>query len=249
MAQKYLDAVIRLMGQQMPSFTSLGQSIENLGAQVDRIGDRIREFEKDSVNVYKEYDDHMLGVRSTLIKTYDSMTIYARDMKSLEEYASQWASTSIFHTNDVAEAMEEAVHAGWNYTKIIEGIPNAMLIAQAGGMSLSEGLDYLINIMNTTHSEFDDMGTVIDQWARAANSSATTIDEMGQAFMTLSASAGFGDTTQELFTMAAVLANVGIKGSSAGTQLRNAMLRVVAPTKKAADTMAELGFTEDELAD
>ena len=248
MAQKTLDAVIRLMGKEMPSFTKIGTSIESLGNTIDQIGSRIREFEEESVQVYRTYEDHMLGVRGALEDDYDSVTIFAREMESLEEYASKWAKTSIFHTNDVAEAMEEAVHAGWHYKEIIEGIPQAMLIAQAGGMTLSEALDYLVTAMNTTHTEFDDMDTVIDQWSKAANSSATTIDEMGQAFTSLSASASLGDSTQELYTFLAVMANAGIKGSQAGTQLRNAMLRVVAPTQKAMDAMEELELSEEGFA-
>ena len=249
MAQKTLDAVIRLMGQQMPSFTQLGTSIQSLGSQIDQIGAKVRQFEKESVNIYRDYEDRMLGVKGVLRDQYDSMTLFSRDMRQLDQYARVWASTTIFHTNDVAAAIEDAAHAGWTFDEMVQGIPQAMLLAQAGGLDLADAMEYLIPIMKTTHTEFGDMGTMIDQWVKSANASATTVEGMGETFTALSASALFGDSTQELFTMAAVMANAGITGSTAGTMMRNVMLRLVAPTKQASDAMDLLGISAEELSE
>ena len=248
MAVELLTNVI-IGGQTTSGFNALAGRLESLGATVDKIGRYVREFEEESVQVYRSYEDNMLAAEYALSAQYDSATELSKVMQGLDQYASEWAATTIFHTDDVSKAINEAAHAGWDYTEIVKGIPQAMLIAQAGGMDLSDGLDYLIKMMNTTGTSFDDMGTLIDQWAKAANLSATTIDEMGEAFMSLSASAMFADNTQELFTMLAVLANAGVTGSKAGTLIRNAMMRVVAPTDKAKKAMAELGATEDELSE
>ena len=247
MAQKTLDAVIRLMGKTEPSFTKLGTAIENLGTRVNVIGGKIAEMEKESVDVYRNYENQMLAAKYALSAQYKTASDLNRAMESLEEYAQQWASTTIFHTDDVSKAINEAAHAGWNYEKILEGIPRAMLIAQAGGLDLSTGLDYLIKMMNATDSSFDDMEQVVNQWSKAANLSATNIDEMGEAFMSLSSSAMFADSTQELFTMIALLSNAGVTGSRAGTLLRNAMMRMIGPTQQARKAMAALGADEDEI--
>lgn len=244
-----LTTNVILGGQTTAGFNALAGKLQSLGATVDRIGRYVRDFEKESVEVYRSYEDNMLAAEYALSAQYDSATELSKVMQGLDEYASSWAATTIFHTSDVSKAINEAAHAGWDYTQIVKGIPQAMLIAQAGGMDLSSGLDYLVKMMNTTGTSFDDMGTLIDQWAKAANLSATSIDEMGEAFMSLSASAMFADNTQELFTMLAVLANAGVTGSQAGTLIRNAMMRVVAPTDKARKAMADLGATEEELAE
>lgn len=247
MAVELLTNVI-IGGQTTAGFNALAGRLQSLGATVDKIGRYVREFEQESVQVYRSYEDNMLAAEYALSAQYDSATELSKVMQGLDQYASEWAATTIFHTDDVSKAINEAAHAGWDYTEIVKGIPQAMLIAQAGGMELSDGLDYLVKMMNTTNTSFDDMGTLIDQWAKAANLSATDINEMGEAFMSLSASAMFADNTQELFTMLAVLANAGVTGSKAGTLIRNAMMRVVAPTDKAKKAMAELGATEEELA-
>lgn len=247
MAVDLLTNVI-IGGETTAGFNALAGKLQALGATVDKIGGYVRDFEKESVEIYRSYEDNMLAAEYALSAQYTSANELSKVMENLDLYASDWAASTIFHTSDVSKAINEAAHAGWDYQKIVEGIPQAMLIAQAGSLDLSTGLDYLVKMMNTTNTEFDDMGTVIDQWAKAANMSATGIGEMGDAFMSLSASAMFADSTQELFTMLAVLANAGVTGTQAGTMLRGAMMRIVAPTEKAKEAMAELGATEEELS-
>lgn len=234
-------------GQTTSGFNALAGRLENLGATVDKIGSYVRGLEEDSVNVYRNYEDNMLAAEYALSAQYTSATELSKVMSNIDLYASEWAASTIFHTDDVSKAINEAAHAGWDYTKIVQGIPQAMLIAQAGSMDLSTGLDYLVKMMGSTDTEFDQLGTVVDQWSKAANLSATDIGEMGQAFMSMGAAAQFGDSTQELFTMLAVLANVGTTGSEAGTAVRGAMMRIVAPTTKAEDAMSLLGADADEL--
>ena len=247
MAQKNVWLNLILNGQIGAGFEALSTRLSAMGSTVEQIGSKIRQFEADSVNVYRDYEDNMLAAEFALSAQYKSATKLSHVMSALGDAATKWAEGNIFHTDDVSKAINEAAHAGWSYEQIIEGIPNAMKIAQAGGLSLSEGLDYLIKMMNTTDTSFDRMQVVIDQWAMAANSSATNIYEMGEAFMSMSSTAMFADSTQELFTLLAVLANAGVTGNKAGTLLRNAMMRVVAPTKAAKEAMAALGAEAEEL--
>lgn len=246
MAVDLLTNVI-IGGQTTSGFNALAGRLTTLGATVEKIGSYVREFEKDSVQVYRNYEDNMLAAEYALSAQYSSATELSTVMQNLDLYASEWAASTIFHTSDVSAAINEAAHAGWNYEQIVKGIPQAMYIAQAGGIELSTGLDYLVKMMGATSTEFGEMGTVIDQWSKAANLSATDIGEMGQAFMSLGAAAQFGDSTQELFTLLAVLANVGTTGSQAGTALRGAMMRIIAPTTKAENAMSLLGADAEEL--
>ena len=236
-------------GQTTAGFNALSRRLTEMGTTIEQIGGRVREFEQESVQVYRKYEDNMLAAEYALSAQYDSASELARVMQDLDTYASAWAAGTIFHTDDVSRAINEAAHAGWDYTQIVKGIPQAMLIAQAGGLELSTGLDYLVKMMGATSTEFDDMGTLIDEWSRAANLSATNIGEMGEAFRSLGASATYADSTQEIFTLLAVLADVGTVGAQAGTALRGAMMRIIAPTSKAEDAMSLLGADAEELED
>ena len=247
--QKDVTANIRLNGSVGSGFTEMGRRLNEMFGVTDKINRALIEFGKESVDVYKNYETNMLDARGALSAQYRDTNQLDKVMASLEEHASKWASTTIFHTDDVSKAIAEASHAGYGLEQQLAVIPSAMLAAQSGGLTLSEGLDDLIKMMNATKTPFEEAGTVVDQWTYASNRSATNIGEMGEAFKALGASAMFADSTAELFTMMAVLADVGTVGSQAGTMIRNSMIRLIAPTKKASDAMEDLMVTDEELAD
>ena len=107
----------------------------------------------------------------------------------------------------------------------------------------------LIKTINGTGIAFEDSGEFVDQWVMAANSSATTVSELGEAMEKMGATARFGDSTDELLTMLATLANTGTVGSAAGTLLRNSMIRLIAPTTNARKAMESLGVEADEISE
>lgn len=260
MAQREVKASIVLGGRVDGSVNVIGAKLDELagkadllgekwlrqGAQIDQVGRQIINLGKESVSVYRNYEDGILETRSVLQGVYGNNELN-KVMESLEKHAQKWAASTIFHTDDVADAMATAAHAGWDYEKILAGLPSAMLAAQAGGMELTQTVDYLAKMLAATNTPFSESGRLIDEWARAADLVATDIPELGNAFIRLGSSAQFADSNEELLTMLAILANVGTVGETAGTGVRNMMIRMVAPTQKAAEAMDTLGLSEEEL--
>ena len=243
-----LTTNIVIGGSTTAGFDSLAGKIAALGAQVNQVSEKAQRLLEEGVDTYRDYEDKMLGVRRVLLSDWQgSATGFEETMENLEGYAQKWASTSVYHTDDVAQAMLEAAQAGWRYEQIVSGLPAVMTLAQAGGLTLSQALDYTAKSLASTGTEFDDLAYFMDQWVIAANKSPTTVEEIGEALLRLGASGRFADSTQELFTMAAALAQVGLTGSDAGTQMRNLMLRLGAPTGTGWGFLATLGLTEEEL--
>ena len=160
----------------------------------------------------------------------------------------KWAASSIFHTNDVANAISEAAHAGWDYDQILNGIPASMQLAQAGGLDLSEAVNYIVKATTAAGISFEDLSHFTDLWTFAANSSASTVGEFGEAMLRMGNTMRFVSDPEELMTLIAVTANAGTVGSEAGTMIRNSIMRLIAPTDKASKAMAELGATSDEAS-
>ncbi|WP_302554217.1 phage tail tape measure protein [uncultured Bilophila sp.] len=220
-----------------------------LGSMVNGVSQQLINFGKDSVNVYREYEKSMADAQVALSTTYGRGTQQLNTvMSQLDVAATEWAATTIFHTNDVANAISEAAHAGWDFDQIMSGIPAAMQLAQAGGLDLSEAVNYIVKSTNAAGIGFEDMGHFIDLWAFAANSSASTIGEFGDAMLRMGSTMRFAGNTEELMTLIAVTANAGSVGSEAGTMIRNSMMRLIAPTDKAGKAMAQLGATSTETA-
>ena len=234
-------------GSTTAGFDSLSGKILALGQVFNQVGGRVSEWEKESIETYKDYETYMLEAKGAMSANYTSASQLENEYNALQKKAQEWAGSTIFHTNDVAKAISEAAHAGWDYDKMLQGIPISMLLAQAGNTDLSTGLDMLIKTINGTGIAFGDAETFVNQWVMAANSSATTVSELGEAMEKMGATARFGDSTGELLTMLGVLANTGTVGAAAGTLLRNSMLRLIAPTKNATEAMEGLGVTTEDL--
>lgn len=247
MAGKQLQAEVVIGGRTTSGFDALASKMMNLGQIVDMVGSHVREWEQESVETYKNYETYMLEAKGAMSANYKSATQLENAYAGLQQKAQEWAASSIFHTNDVAKAISEAAHAGWEYDEMLEGIPRAMVLAQAGNTDLSSGLDMLIKTINGTGIAFEDSGRFVDEWVMAANSSATTVSELGEAMERMGTTARFGNSTGELLTMLAVLADTGTVGAQAGTLLRNSMIRLIAPTKTARESMEALGLTADDI--
>lgn len=230
-------------------FAQVGATLTELGSMVNGVSQELINFGKDSINVYREYEKSMKDAEVALSTTYGRNTKeLSTVMSDLDASATEWAATTIFHTNDVANAISEAAHAGWDFDQIMSGIPAAMELAQAGGLDLSEAVNYIVKSTSAAGIGFEDLGNFIDLWAFAANSSASTIGEFGDAMLRMGSTMRFAANPEELMTLIAVTANAGQTGSEAGTLIRNSMMRLVAPTDKANKAMAQLGATSDEAA-
>ena len=249
MAQHEMRAQIVVSGKEDGSLTQLGNKLQGMAMQIQGISNAAMDFMKESVDTYRNYEDGILETRSVLQSTYTSVNSLERDMQNIEKAAQHWAETTIFTTDDVANSIANAAHAGWDYNKIIEGMPSAMLIAQAGHLELADGVDYLTKMMAATGTAFEDSEGFVNEWAKAADLAATDIDEIGQAFLKLGTASRLAETNEELFAFMSVLAESGTTGAVAGTAIRNVMARIAAPTNKAEEAMLALGLSEEEAAD
>lgn len=230
-------------------FGKVGATLTEMGMIVNGISQQLIDFGEDSVKVYRDYELSMRDAEVALSTTYGRGTQQLRGvMNQLDTAATNWAATTIFHTNDVANAISEAAHAGWDYDRIMAGLPAAMELAQAGNLDLSDSVNYLVKATSAAGIGFEDIGQFIDLWAFAANSSASTIGDFGDAMLRMGSTMRFAANPEELMTLIAVTANAGSVGSEAGTMIRNSIMRLVAPTQKAEKAMAELGATTLETA-
>jgi TP901 family phage tail tape measure protein len=245
-----LETIIRINAEMGSGFSKVGATLTELGSIVNGLSQRLINFGEESIDVYRNYEMSMRDAEVALSTTYGQGTQQLQKvMGQLDESATEWAATTIFHTNDVANAISEAAHAGWDYDQIMAGIPAAMQLAQAGSLDLSEAVNYIVKSTNAAGISFEDMGHFIDLWTFAANSSASTIGEFGDSMLRMGSTMRFASNPEELMTLIAVTADAGSVGSEAGTMIRNSIMRLIAPTQKAQDAMELLGATSDETAE
>lgn len=249
MAGQQLTTTIVINARTGNGFSKVGSTLTELGTLVNGFSQELISLGTDSVKVYRDYEKSLQDARVALSTTYGRDTQeLAAVMQQLDATATEWAATTIFHTNDVANAISEAAHAGWDLDQIMTGMPAAMQLAQAGSMDLSESVNYIVKASNAAGISMEDMSTFIDLWTFAANSSASTVEEFGEAMLRMGSTMRFAASPEELMTLIAVTANAGAVGTEAGTMIRNSMMRLVAPTDKANKALTAMGATTEELA-
>ncbi|MGC7277050.1 phage tail tape measure protein, partial [Mycobacteroides abscessus subsp. massiliense] len=84
---------------------------------------------------------------------------------------------------------------------------------------------------------------IADVLANAANGSSADIAGIGLSLAQVGGvAAGFGQSIEETATAIAMLANMGIKGSDAGTSLKTMLIQLRNPSDQSAQAMDELGL-------
>lgn len=229
-------------------FSEIGNTLTVLGSQIDAISQRLIDFGKDSLKVYEDYEKSMSEAQIAL------STIYGRDTKQLSDVmgkldaqARDWASSTIFHTDDVANAITQAARAGWDYDQIMTGIPAAMQLAQAGSIDLSDSIYYITEAAKAGGIAFEDLGGFIDMWAFTANSSNGSIETFGDTMLKLGSVMQFAGSREELLSLIALMHDTGTEGSTAATLLRTAMMNILAPSGTAGKVLEQLGATDEEI--
>ncbi len=230
------------------SFTELGNTLTYLSSMVQGITNRLGEFGKKSMDYYRDYELSMKDTVSVLTKgAKDSSKEYTEAWEVMDKQARSWAASTIFHADDVGNAMLEAARAGWQMEDIFANMPAVMRLAEAGGLDLSEALNYVVRAMSANLGvSLDNVNEFIDMWAFAANSSAGSIDMFGETFLQMGSAVNFAGSTEELLALTAVMHNMGFTGSKAGTLLRNSLFRVMAPTKKATEALDSLKMSSQD---
>lgn len=218
---------------------NIGDKALSMGKSFERIGSKLMEYER----LYADFDDSMRATQGKLV------TATKKQMGELEEQVRAWAETTRFGAVETANAVKEAASSGWELTEIYEGIPTVMLLAQAASLDLTDATEYLNSALAGMNLEISDSETLVDQWVMAANRSRASVSDLGEAMQRLGSLMTFSESSDEVLTLLSVMAEYGTKGSEAGTLLRNVMLRLIAPTAKAAETLDMLNASEEELAE
>ncbi len=165
-------------------------------------------------------------------------------MSALNEQALQLGADTVFSAGEAAEGMLELAKAGMTTQQVMAAIPGVMDLAAAGGVGLATAAGLTAATLNAFHLEASESARVADLLAAAANASAADISDLGQGMQ--QAGFAFSMANQPVDNLAAslaILTNVGLTGSDAGTALKNAFIRMMNPTKEAMGVMNQLGIS------
>ena len=143
------------------------------------------------------------------------------DFKALTITSQRLGRETSYTAQQVADAMVSLGRMGFAPAEIQAAITDVLNLARATGTDLAEAGDIAANSLRIFGLEAGKMSDVSDILTVTANSSAQTLTDLFEALkMGGPQAAAAGENIRETCASLAVLANLGIKGSLAGTALR-----------------------------
>ena len=167
-----------------------------------------------------------------------------KDLDRLAKKAREVGKVSVFSATEVGEAMEFMGMAGWKTEEMLAGIEGVVNLAAASGEEMSTVSSIVVDTLTAMGRTADDTSEFVDVLAQAAMNSNTNVELMGQTFKYAAPIAGaLGYNFKDLAIATGLMASNGIKGSLAGTALRNLLTRMAKPTKESKEAMDALGLS------
>lgn len=201
-----------------------------------------------AVKTAADFESSMSQVQATMGITKDSMSTLdgqsVNTMDALSNLAKEMGSKTAFSASECAEALNYLALAGYDTQEMADTLPTVLNLAAAGGLDLASASDMVTDAMSALGMETKDADKMVDQMAKTASSTNTSVGQLGEGILTIGATAKtVKGGTAELNTALGILANNGIKGAEGGTHLRNVILSLQNPTDKAAQQMDALGVS------
>lgn len=164
------------------------------------------------------------------------------DFSALREQAKKLGAETQFTTTDAASGQAFLAMAGFTPQAIQAALPGVLNMALAGGMDLGESADISSNILSQFRLDPKEMDRVSDVLTGAFTRTNTDLQNIGEAMKYAGTGlSNLGVSVEQTTAMIGVMANVGLRGSIAGTGLQAAFSRLAAPTGRAKTALKELG--------
>lgn len=229
-------------------FKTVGDNISSAGQKLLPVTAGVTALGTASVTTAANFETSMSQVQATMGITKDAMSTVngqsVNTMDTLSKLAKKMGAETAFSASECAEALNYLALAGYDTQQMCDTLPTVLNLAAAGDIALADASDMVTDAMSALGMGVDEAETMVDQMAKTASTTNTSVAQLGEGILTIGATAkSIKGGTAELNTALGILANNGIKGAEGGTHLRNIILSLQNPTDKAAAQMEALGLS------
>ena len=146
----------------------------------------------------------------------------ADEMAHLSDKAKELGATTKFTAQEASDAMGYMAMAGWDAQEMLSGMDGVLQLAAASGEDLAMVSDIVTDNLTAFGLTAADTARFADVLAAAATNSNTNVSIMGETFkMSASIAGALGYSVEDVAIAVGLMANSGVKGSIAGTALKN----------------------------
>lgn len=223
----------------------LETQMADLRREQSKAAEGAEDFGKSSANAFSEiqqaiaaagiavalkeiYDGYMACVASAgdfeeSMSTVEALSgASAEELAALSAEAKELGATTKFTAKESADAMTYMAMAGWDASDMLSGMDGVLQLAAASGEDLAQVSDIVTDNLSAFGLKASDTAHFSDVLAAAATNANTNVSIMGETFkMSASVAGALGYSVEDVAVAVGLMANSGVKGSIAGTALKN----------------------------
>lgn len=164
--------------------------------------------------------------------------------EAIRSSARELGRTTVYTASEVAEGYEITAKAGWSPAEMLSGMGGLLSLASAAGEDLSTVTEIASDTMTAFGVSYDQTQRFADVLSKVAVMTTTDVAQMGDTFQYVAPLAGtLGYQIEDVAAAMGIMASRSIKGSMAGTSIRNILTNLAAPTKNVTEAMEALGIS------
>lgn len=191
---------------------------------------------KDTMKTYTDFEQGLSNVKAITDAT-------DTDMLKLKETALDLGASTAWSASNVTQAEELLGQAGYTTQENIAALPGLLSLASAGDLDLAAATDIAVSSMKSFNLDASKASHVADVLSLSANATNSDVTDLGEAMKYIAPVAqSLGISLEDTASAVGVLSNAGIKGSQAGTVLRQTLNRLASPTKEAGELISQYGI-------
>ena len=246
--QKQLQGLGNQMKSAMPNSNGFAESLKKMGETLQGIGGKMTSAGK----ALAPLSTALAGVGAISIKTAADFEAQmskvqaisgasTKDMDKLSASAKEWGANSKFSATEAGQAFEYMGMAGWKTDQMLAGIPGILNLAAASGEDLGKTSDIVTDSLSAFGLTASDSAHFADVLAAASTNANTNVSMLGNSFKYCAPVAGaLGFSVEDTTEALGLMANSGIKASSAGTSLRSLMNALTKDVKLSGSAFGEM---------
>jgi hypothetical protein len=185
-------------------------------------------------NTFQKFEQQMAKVRAVSGAT-------STEFAALKANAEELGASTRFSATEVAELQTEFAKLGFTAAEIENVTEGTLALAQATDSDLAQAAEVAGNVLRAFQLEASETGRVTDVMAQSFNSTALDMETFSLSMKFVApVAASAGVSLEETTALLGLLADAGIKGSTAGTSLRRIISELGAGSEPVTEKIKQL---------
>jgi TP901 family phage tail tape measure protein len=186
-----------------------------------------------SVGILKDFGQAMSTVQAVTGATVEQMAALTAEARRL-------GATTRFSATEAADGMGYLARAGFTANETLMAIEGTLKLAQAGGLDLARSADIASNVLSGFNLKAAETGRIVDILAKAASSSNTDVNQLGEALKFAAPTAvALGIGVEETVAVIGKLSDAGIQAGLAGRGFQSFATKFVQESGKIKDIIGD----------